>query len=65
MQGTINGYGERCGNANLSVIIPNLELKLGYRCLAPGRLREMTELSRFVADVANQHLDPQTGLRRA
>ncbi len=60
VQGTINGYGERCGNANLSVIIPNLELKLGYRCLEPGKLREISELSRFVADIANQHLDPQT-----
>jgi 2-isopropylmalate synthase len=53
VQGTINGFGERCGNANLSVIIPNLELKLGYRTLAPGKLAEVTELSRFVADVAN------------
>jgi 2-isopropylmalate synthase len=53
VQGTINGYGERCGNANLSVIVPNLELKLGRRCLAPGRLREITEMSRFVAEVAN------------
>jgi 2-isopropylmalate synthase len=53
VQGTINGFGERCGNANLSVIVPNLELKLGYRALAPGKLEEVTELSRFVADVAN------------
>ena len=53
VQGTINGFGERCGNANLSVIVPNLELKLGYRALAPGKLAEVTELSRFVADVAN------------
>lgn len=53
VQGTINGFGERCGNANLSVIIPNLELKLGYRALPPGKLEEVTELSRFVADVAN------------
>jgi len=53
VQGTINGYGERCGNANLSVIVPNLELKLGLRCLLPGRLREVTEVSRFVAEVAN------------
>jgi 2-isopropylmalate synthase len=58
VQGTINGYGERCGNANLSVIVPNLELKLGRRCLAPGRLREITEVSRFVAEVAN--LAPDT-----
>jgi len=53
VQGTINGYGERCGNANLSVIIPNLELKLGLRCVPPGKLAELSELSRFVADVAN------------
>ncbi|HEY3668931.1 MAG TPA: citramalate synthase [Polyangiaceae bacterium] len=53
VQGTINGYGERCGNANLSVIIPNLELKLGFRALEPGRLAEISELSHFVAEVAN------------
>ncbi len=59
VQGTINGYGERCGNANLSVIVPNLELKLGFRCVPEGRLEELTELSRFVADVANLMLPPQ------
>ncbi len=53
VQGTINGYGERCGNANLSVIIPNLELKLGFRVLAPGHLSQISELSHFVAEVAN------------
>jgi 2-isopropylmalate synthase len=53
VQGTINGWGERCGNANLCVIIPDLELKLGMRCLPTGALMEMTELSRFVCDVAN------------
>ncbi|HEY3499146.1 MAG TPA: citramalate synthase [Polyangiaceae bacterium] len=53
VQGTVNGYGERCGNANLSVIMPNLELKLDQRCLLPGRLAELSELSRFVAEVAN------------
>jgi 2-isopropylmalate synthase len=58
VQGTVNGYGERCGNANLSVIIPNLELKLGVACLEPGRLVEVAELSRFVAEVAN--LAPDT-----
>jgi 2-isopropylmalate synthase len=58
VQGTVNGYGERCGNANLSVIIPNLELKLGVRCLEAGRLAEVAELSRFVAEVAN--LAPDT-----
>jgi 2-isopropylmalate synthase len=58
VQGTINGYGERCGNANLSVIVPNLELKLGFRCVPPGRLAETAEVSRFVADVANLALSP-------
>ena len=53
VQGTINGYGERCGNANLTVIIPNLELKLGMQALEPGRLAEISELSHFVAEVAN------------
>ncbi len=53
VQGTINGYGERCGNANLSVIIPNLELKLGFRALEPGKLAGISELSHFVAEVAN------------
>jgi len=53
VQGTINGYGERCGNANLSVIIPNLELKLGFRVLEPGRLAGISELSHVVAEVAN------------
>ena len=53
VQGTINGIGERCGNANLSVIIPNLELKLGLSALPPGQLREVGEVSRFVAEVAN------------
>jgi 2-isopropylmalate synthase len=54
VQGTVNGYGERCGNANLCAIIPNLELKLGYRALSDaGALRGLTELAHFVADVAN------------
>lgn len=53
VQGTINGVGERCGNANLSVIIPNLELKFDVRTLPPGRLKELTEVSRFVAEIAN------------
>ena len=53
MQGTINGYGERCGNANLCSVIPALELKLGEQCLPPGRLATLYELSHFVAEVAN------------
>ena len=53
VQGTINGYGERCGNANLCSVIPALELKLGLRCLPEGHLRSLAELSHFVAEVAN------------
>lgn len=57
VQGTINGYGERCGNANLSVIIPNLELKQKMTGLPSGRLQELGELARFVAEIANLPLD--------
>jgi 2-isopropylmalate synthase len=53
VQGTINGYGERCGNANLCSVIPALELKLGKPCLPEGRLKTIGEASRFVAEVAN------------
>lgn len=53
VQGTINGYGERCGNANLVTLAADLELKLGLRCVPEGHLAELTELSRFVAEVAN------------
>jgi 2-isopropylmalate synthase len=54
VQGTINGYGERCGNANLCSIIPDLELKMGYQCLPePGSLKHLTNLSRTVAEIAN------------
>lgn len=53
VQGTINGYGERCGNANLCAIIPDLELKLGLRCLPEGALTKLYEVAHFVAEVAN------------
>lgn len=53
VQGTINGYGERCGNANLCSIIPSLELKMGYRCLPEGNLSLLTEVAHFVAEVSN------------
>jgi 2-isopropylmalate synthase len=53
LQGTINGYGERCGNANLSVIIPNLKLKLGIDCITDEQLARLTEVSRYVSEVAN------------
>jgi 2-isopropylmalate synthase len=53
VQGTINGYGERCGNANLCAIIPNLKLKMGIDCISDERLRKLKEVSRFVSELAN------------
>jgi 2-isopropylmalate synthase len=53
----VNGYGERCGNANLCSVIPALEAKLGLPCLPAGRLHTLTEVSRFVAELANQAPD--------
>ena len=53
IQGTINGFGERCGNANFCSIIPNLELKLGIQCLPTGKLAGLTELSRTLSELAN------------
>jgi len=53
VQGTINGVGERCGNANLVSIIADLELKMGYRCLPEGKIMQLFDLSHFVAEVAN------------
>ena len=58
VQGTINGYGERCGNANLCSIIPDLIIKMGVPCLAiDGNLAALTHLSRAVAEIANLALD--------
>ena len=57
VQGTLNGYGERCGNANLTTIIPDLELKLGIRCLRPGALAELGRVARFTAELANLAFD--------
>ncbi len=53
VQGTINGIGERCGNADLCSIIPNLVLKMGYHCLEDGGLKKLTEVSRYVYETAN------------
>lgn len=53
VQGTINGYGERCGNANLCSIIPNLKLKMGVDCISDEQLKRLTEVSRFVSELAN------------
>ncbi len=56
VQGTMNGYGERCGNANLCTVIPALELKMGKRALPPGRLSHLTPAARAVASIANRSL---------
>jgi len=53
VQGTINGFGERCGNANLCSIIPNLKLKMKVDCLTDQQLRHLKEVSRFVSEIAN------------
>lgn len=53
VQGTINGYGERCGNCDLTTLIPTLVLKMGYTCSAAGALVHLTEVSRYVSETAN------------
>jgi 2-isopropylmalate synthase len=53
VQGTINGYGERCGNADLCTIIPDIELKMGKPCLPQGQLKRLFETAHFVAEIAN------------
>lgn len=59
VQGTINGVGERCGNANLVSIVPNLQLKLGYACVGEEELQTLTELSHFVDELANREPNKQ------
>ena len=59
VQGTVNGYGERCGNADLCALIPNLELKMGMAALSPGLLVHLTRVARTVAAIANQPLARQ------
>lgn len=53
VQGTINGLGERCGNANLCSVIPNLQVKLGMSCISTEKLRRLRDVSRFVNEIAN------------
>jgi 2-isopropylmalate synthase len=53
VQGCINGYGERCGNANMCSLLANLELKLGHTTVGPDNLQNLTNLARFVAELAN------------
>ncbi len=58
VQGTINGYGERCGNANLCSIIPDLKLKMGIDCISDAQLARLAEVSRYISEVANLVPDP-------
>jgi 2-isopropylmalate synthase len=65
LQGTVNGYGERTGNANLMTCIPNLQLKLGIQCLPEGRIELLTSVSRHVAELVNlppHPSDPYVGM---
>ncbi|HEV3123469.1 MAG TPA: citramalate synthase [Candidatus Dormibacteraeota bacterium] len=59
VQGTINGLGERCGNANLCSVVPNLRIKLGIEALSEAGLRHLTEASQFVSEIANMTPSPQ------
>jgi 2-isopropylmalate synthase len=65
VQGTVNGYGERCGNANLCTLIPNLQLKLGYACLPESGMRSLTTTARQISELVNLAPDdhaPYVGL---
>ena len=64
VQGTLNGLGERTGNANLTTIIPNLQLKLGYTCLPEGRIERLTAVSHHVAETAQPGRQPAGAVRR-
>ncbi|MFH1665430.1 MAG: citramalate synthase [Candidatus Omnitrophota bacterium] len=64
VQGTFNGYGERCGNANLVSILPTLKYKLGLDCLSDFEFKELTEASRYIAEISNvkqQDYQPYVG----
>ena len=58
VQGTMNGYGERCGNANLVTILPALQLKLGFGCVDPERLARLTETAHLVDEICNVAPNP-------
>ncbi|MDF2718111.1 MAG: citramalate synthase [Paenibacillus sp.] len=56
VQGTINGFGERCGNANLCSVIPNLQLKLDYSCVSDEQLQSLSSVARYVSEIANVNM---------
>ena len=64
VQGTINGYGERTGNCNLTTIIPNLTLKMGIETIPADRLERLTPVAHHVAELVNMALNPQARVRR-
>jgi len=57
IQGTINGLGERCGNANLCTLIPNLQLKMGYSCIPVENMDKITPVARYVSEISNVNFD--------
>lgn len=64
IQGTINGFGERCGNANLCTIIPNLQLKLGCSCIHEDNIKNLTSTAIYISEIANvvfEETDPYVG----
>jgi 2-isopropylmalate synthase len=58
VQGTVNGYGERCGNANLASILPALQLKMGFDVVSPDRLEQLTQTSHYLDELCNMSPDP-------
>ncbi|MFI2858497.1 citramalate synthase [Paenibacillus sp. JSM ZJ436] len=56
VQGTMNGYGERCGNANLCSIIPNLQLKMGYQVIGDDSITNLTSTARYISEIANVNM---------
>src|SRR5690242_2522529 len=58
VQGTMNGYGERCGNANLVSIVPNLQLKMGRECLPAEKLATLTETAHYLDELLNRTPNP-------
>jgi len=56
VQGTVNGYGERCGNANLVSVIANLKLKLGLSCISDIQLKELAETAHYIAEMCNMKM---------
>lgn len=57
VQGTLTGFGERCGNTNLSTVIPDLQLKMGYDCIPQENMAELTHIAREVSEIANLKLN--------